>query len=93
MVKYKIHNGYGTLINLEGDEKQVNFWFINGIPFTFDEIPEFWGLEDLPEDPIPGCKYHIEDLYHASNYLILEECHPLLFEMEELIQNFEDIPY
>ena len=93
MVKYKIHSGYGLLINLEGDEKQVNFWFINGVPFTFNEVPEFWTTEDLPEEPLPNCKYHIEDLYHFSNYLILEECHPLLFEMEELIENFQDIPY
>ena len=33
----------------------------------------------------------MEDLYHNSQYLIMEQCHPLLFEMEELCEG--EIPY
>tara|TARA_R100000005_G_C4999503_1_gene206263 strand:+ start:4187 stop:4459 length:273 start_codon:yes stop_codon:yes gene_type:complete len=90
MVKYKIHGGFGTLINLEGEHKTVKFWFINGVPFTFDDLMD---MDDVPEDPTLECQYTIDDLYQYSSYLVNEECHPLLFEMEELIENFQDIPY
>ena len=27
-----------------------------------------------------------------SSYLIMEECHPIVFNMEEVIQNYHDVP-
>tara|TARA_Y200000002_G_scaffold147822_2_gene122158 strand:+ start:106 stop:315 length:210 start_codon:yes stop_codon:yes gene_type:complete len=68
-------------------------WFINGLPFTFEEI-------DNPDiDLIEACQevqeYTLEELYHVSQYLIMEECHPLVFEINDLLEGVqdEDIPY
>ena len=68
-------------------------WFINGLPFTFEEI-------DNPDiDLIEACQevqeYTLEELYHVSQYLIMEECHLLVFEINDLLEGVqdEDIPY
>ena len=68
-------------------------WFINGLPFTFEEI-------DNPDiDLIEACQevheYTLEELYHVSQYLIMEECHPLVFEINDLLEGVQDddIPY
>ena len=57
----------------------VLMYFIMGMPFTFDEIdnPSFELIEECEEKT----KYTMDDLYHISQYLIMEECHPILFEM------------
>jgi hypothetical protein len=34
--------------------------------------------------------YTIEDMYRWSSYLIMEECHPLLFEVD--LKNPEELP-
>lgn len=66
-------------------------YFINGIPFTFDDIPLI-----MQEDPYvqveaqSNYEYSVEDMYRYSNYLIDEECHPLLFELN--IENPEELP-
>jgi hypothetical protein len=66
-------------------------YFINNIPFTFDELSEEdsnnplfieWAEYQLHYEP--------EDLYKSSFYLIDEECHPCLFELE--LENPEDMP-
>ena len=68
-------------------------WFINGLPFTFEEIdnPDI----DLIEACQEGHEYTLEELYHVSQYLIMEECHPLVFEINDLLEGVqdEDIPY
>jgi hypothetical protein len=66
-------------------------YFINGIPFTFDDIPMI-----MQEDPYIQVEaennydYTTEDLYRWSNYLVDEECHPLLFDLQ--IENPEELP-
>ncbi len=65
----------------------VKMWFIMGMPFTFDEV-------DNPSmDLIDSCEkeYTMEDLYHISQYLVLEQCHPILYEMSELCEG--EVPY
>ena len=42
------------------------------------------GIKDIKK------KYNIEDMYRASQYLIEEQCHPLLFELE--LDNPELLP-
>ena len=69
-------------------------YFINGVPFTFDE------LEDLDDEEINSIrsrviadnetKYNTEDLYNHYSYLMEEECHPLAFELE--LENPEMLP-
>jgi hypothetical protein len=64
-----------------------------GIPFTFDELPTL--IQDNPEvilDAETTTSYTMEDLYRSSDYLIAEECHPILFDMTEYIENYEEIP-
>ena len=69
----------------------VLMYFINQIPFTFDELPEE-SLFDLELIKIADNerRFNAEDLYQSSYYLILEECHPLLYEVE--LENPEMLP-
>jgi len=66
-------------------------FFINGIPFTFDDLPTI--MKDDPYIQIEAKDhqtYTIEDMYRWSSYLIMEECHPLLFELD--LKNPEELP-
>ena len=69
----------------------VDMFFINGIPFTFDDIPVI--MQDDPYIQMEAnnnYSYTADDMYRWSSYLIDEECHPLLFEME--LANPEEMP-
>ena len=76
------------------NRKIVRMYFINDIPFTWDE------LEDIGITPkeIPGLKliadnqkeYNVEDLYNYHAYLMEEEFNPLIFSLE--LENPEDLP-
>jgi hypothetical protein len=69
----------------------VLMYFINQVPFTFDEIPDD-GLYDLSLIEIADNerRFEPEDLYRSSFYLIDELCHPLMFELE--LENPEMLP-
>jgi len=69
----------------------VRMYFINHVPFTFDELPDE-SMYDLELIKIADNERHfdIEDLYRTSLYLIDEECHPMLFELE--LENPEMLP-
>lgn len=61
-------------------EGLVKVYFLNGIPFTWDE------LEDEPSSDIikqaRECyMYSPDDLYRGSSYLMEESFHPLLDEI------------
>ena len=70
----------------------VKMYFINSIPFTFDELPEMaiYDLEIL-EKADQQLRWEPKDLYLKSFYLIDEEAHPCLFDVE--LENPEDMPY
>jgi hypothetical protein len=87
-MKYKIDAAYcwynkGTQI--------VLMYFINHIPFTFDELPDC-AMQDLEVIYLADqqLRYEPEDLYRTSFYLIDEECHPMLFDVE--LENPEMLP-
>jgi hypothetical protein len=87
-MSYKITNAYcwynrGTQI--------VRMYFINGIPFTFDEIDpdEMYDIAYIQAADTQR-NYNPEELYKKSFYLIDEECHPMLFELD--LENPEDLP-
>lgn len=66
-------------------------YFINGIPFTFDDISTM--MQDDPYVQIEAESnyyYSPDEMYKWSNYLIMEECHPLLFELD--LENPEELP-
>jgi hypothetical protein len=69
----------------------VKVFFVNGIPFTFDELPDghLYDL-DLVEIANSNESYEMEDLYKSSSYLIEEEAHPMLFSVE--LDNPQDLP-
>jgi hypothetical protein len=66
-------------------------YFIQDIPFTFDELPE-GSIYDKELIEITNKYYHYEpeDLFKNSFYLIDEEAHPCLFDLE--LENPEDMP-
>lgn len=69
----------------------VRMYFIQGLPYTFDELPQL--VQDHPSvqtEALGGHDYDDEELYRASQYLIMEGCHPLLDEVE--IENPELLP-
>ncbi len=87
-MKYRIDTAYcwynrGTQI--------VLMYFINHIPFTFDELPDC-AMQDLEVIHLADqqLRYEPEDLYRTSFYLIDEECHPMLFDVE--LENPEMLP-
>ena len=69
----------------------VDMFFINVIPFTFDDIPVVMQSDAYVQmEALDSPAYSTEDMYKSSNYLIDEECHPLLFELN--IENPEELP-
>jgi hypothetical protein len=69
----------------------VKMYFINEVPFTFDELPEI--ATDDPEIismANHNLIYDAERLYKSSGYLIMEECHPCFFELD--LENPECLP-
>ena len=87
-MKYRIDAAYcwynkGTQI--------VLMYFINHIPFTFDELPDC-AMQDLEVIHLADqqLRYEPEDLYRTSFYLIDEQCHPMLFDVE--LENPEMLP-
>lgn len=69
----------------------VEMYFINNIPFTFDEVSENLYFDpEVLELAENGREYTAKDLYKYSFYLIDEQCHPLLFELD--LENPELLP-
>ena len=81
-MSYKITTSYNWY-KTEDDKFIILTYYINGIAFTFDEI-----LEESQNDPeiIKRANEHLtydpEFFYLKSFYLIDEQAHPMLFEME-----------
>jgi len=69
----------------------VKMYFINQVPFTFDEMPDgHLEDDDLKRLADKERSYEPEDLYRSSFYLIDEEVHPCMFPVE--LENPEDMP-
>jgi len=69
----------------------VKMYFFEGIPFTFDEMPDghLWDRE-LVYEANKNESYEIEDVYKGSNYLMMEEMHPCFDNIQ--ILNPEILP-
>tara|TARA_B100001113_G_scaffold263791_1_gene218698 strand:+ start:559 stop:825 length:267 start_codon:yes stop_codon:yes gene_type:complete len=73
--------------------KIVDMWYIQGIPFTFEELPQAMAeLDEIENEAALATGYDMDDMYKWSDYLIAEQCHPLLFTVEEFIENYEEVP-
>jgi hypothetical protein len=61
----------------------VRMYFIQDIPYTFDELPQL--IQDHPSvqsEALLGKDWDDEELYRTSSYLMAEECHPLVFDIQ-----------
>jgi hypothetical protein len=87
-MKYTINTKYCWYYN---KTKIVLMYFIQNVPFTFDDLPEF-AMHDAEVIEIAnsGKSYEEEDLYKSAMYLMSEECNPLLHELE--LENPELLP-
>jgi hypothetical protein len=89
-MSYKITHSYNWY-QTEDDRFIIKTYHINHVPFTFDELPSI-----AQEDPDIIAKaelqrtYTPEIFFKTSFYLIDEEAHPLLFEVD--LENPEDLP-
>lgn len=69
----------------------VLMYFIEGIPFTFDELEPDCILDpEIVSKANNQLKWEPEDLYLKSFYLIDEQVHPCLFPVN--LENPEDLP-
>ena len=87
-MKYRIDARY---VWYNKGSQLVLMYFIQNIAFTFDDVPDslMYDLE-LIELADNEKRFEPEDLYKSSYYLIAEECHPLMFEVE--LENPEMMP-
>jgi hypothetical protein len=89
MQKIRITNGFHHLENAG----IVQMYFIQGMPFTFEELPlGAQQIEEVKLDADTAKVYTMEDLFKASDYLVLEGCHPILYDLSEWIENYEEVP-
>ena len=87
-MKYRIDARY---VWYNRKSQLVLMYFINQIPFTFDDVPESYIYDpEILELADNERSFEPEDLYQTSYYLMLEECHPLMFELE--LENPEMMP-
>ena len=88
--KHKITTSYNWYKTPE-DTFIIKTYYINNIAFTFDELPAI--VQDDPEI-IKRAEEQLtlspEIFYQKSFYLIDEEAHPLLFDMD--LENPQDLP-
>lgn len=69
----------------------VRMYFIQGMPYTFDELPIL--VQEHPavqSEALQFKDYDDEELYMASSYLVCEGCHPLMFDIP--VKNPELLP-
>ena len=87
-MKYRIDTRY---VWYNKGTQLVLMYFMNNVPFTFDDVPDsmMYDLEIL-ELADKERRFEPEDLYKSSYYLIAEEAHPMLFDVE--LENPEMLP-
>ena len=74
---YQIHSDFHIIVNVG----LVKMWFINGKAFTFEEIDN--PSIELKEECQNKLQYTMDDMYRISQYLIMEELHPIVFAMDD----------
>ena len=84
--KYTISKSYVFV-----DNEPVLMYYIENIPFAFDvlereEKQDKWILSECAINQ----EYSLKDVINSSEYLLQEECHPVIFELD--LVNPELIP-
>lgn len=81
-MSYKITHSYNWYKTTE-DTFIIKTYYINHIPFTFDELDEeLQENEEIISHANQQLIMKPEIFYQKSFYLIDEECHPCLFELD-----------
>jgi hypothetical protein len=81
-MSYKITQSYNWYQTPE-DKFIIKTYYINGIAFTFDELPSIAQQDpEIIESANNGLTYDPEYFLLKSFYLIDEEVHPCLFELD-----------
>ncbi len=73
------------------DNEPVLMYYVESMPFAFDVLEkeqkkDKWILSECAINQ----EYTLEDIFRYSDYLIAEECHPVLFDLD--IVNPEILP-
>jgi hypothetical protein len=89
-MKYKITHSFNWY-ETNTERSIIKTYYINSIPFTFDDIPII-AQEDPEIIELANNQFLMtpEIFYQKSFYLIDEEAHPCLFDLE--LENPEDMP-
>lgn len=87
-MKYQLSTKYAWY---NEDRILVLLYCIQDIPFTFDELPSIaYQNPEVIELADKEKHWSIEEMYRASMYLLSEECHPMMYELE--LENPELLP-
>jgi hypothetical protein len=87
-MKYRIDAKY---VWYDDGNMLVLMYFIQGVPFTFDELPDEVQKDlDIINLADKEKRWSPEDVYRGYSYLMEEQCHPCLFELE--LENPECLP-
>jgi len=81
-MKYQLSTEYAWYDTKEGS-KVILVYFIQNVPFTFDELPEIArNLPEVEQTANQNKRWSSEQMYQASMYLMTEECHPMMYDIE-----------
>lgn len=87
---YKLSKGYRWYLTPRG-KSIVLIYFINEISYTFDNLSKEQEKDlEVILEATANHVYTEDEVYWSSFYLIEEQAHPLLFQME--LQNPELLP-
>jgi len=78
---YELTTSYNWHITEKG-EFIIKVFFINKVPYTFDELDESLITNSMIRDANFNKKYTSDELYNFCDYLIMEMAHPLLFNLD-----------
>tara|TARA_B100001564_G_scaffold173239_1_gene145797 strand:- start:11533 stop:11808 length:276 start_codon:yes stop_codon:yes gene_type:complete len=81
-MKYQLSTEYAWYDTKEGS-KVILVYFIQNVPFTFDELPEIArNLPEVEQTANENKRWSSEQMYKSSMYLMSEECHPMMYDIE-----------
>jgi hypothetical protein len=81
-MKYQLSTEYAWYDTKEGS-KVILVYFIQNVPFTFDELPEIArNLPEVEQTANQNKRWSSEQMYKSSMYLMSEECHPMMYDIE-----------
>lgn len=89
-MSYRIEQKSRWLLSLENGRKIVLVYYMNGVPFTFDDIDDMGSIEFCLDDANENPPLSMEDIYKGSSYLLCEQAHPCIDKIE--VENPESLP-